>query len=256
MIKKWYVDFPAFTGREKRKVYLYLPKGYGKTDKRYPVLYVFDGQNIFYDKDATYGKSWGLKEYLDKEKVDLIVCAVSCHFGENDERMQEYSPYYFNYENSEEMYRGYADDTLRWFIKKLKAKIDRRYLTLKDRANTFLMGSSMGGLIALYGLLKYNHVFSKAAALSPAYMINSEAILKIVEDSEITQETTLYTDYGFYDLEPETCIPMFCKINTILIFKGVNVTSRIVEKGVHNEATWEKQLPFAITTLMYEPLEE
>ncbi len=251
MIKKWYVDYPAFTGTEKRKVYLYLPKGYGKNNKRYPVLYMFDGHNVFYDSDATYGKSWGLKEYLEKEKIEIIVCAVSCHFGENDERMQEYCPYSFAYTKGKEISEGYGDDTLKWFVKKLKPNIDRHYLTLKDRANTFLMGSSMGGLITIYGLIKYNHIFSKGAALSPAYMINAKAILKIVKDSKVNRNTTLYTDYGTNDLEAKKCIPIFCKVNTILVEKGIKVTSRIIENGLHNEATWEKQLPFVFATLMY-----
>lgn len=255
MIKKWYVDFPAFTGREKRKVYLYLPKGYGITRKRYPVLYVFDGQNVFYDSDATYGKSWGLKEYLDRNRVELIVCAVSCHFGENEEREQEYCPFPHVCTGQTEVSPGYGDDTFNWFIKKLKPKIDRRYLTLRDRENTFIMGSSMGGLMAVYGIVKYNHVFSKAAALSPAYMFTPEVIIDIIRESEIDENTVLYTDYGTEDLTPEECIPTFCEINNILIEKGVKVTSRIVEKGLHNEATWEKQLPFVIATLMYKPLE-
>ncbi len=255
MIKKWYVDYPAFTGVEKRKVYLYLPKGYGITRKRYPVLYVFDGQNIFYDGDATYGKSWGLKEYLDRNRVELIVCAVSCHFGENEEREQEYCPYPHICSGQTEESPGYGDDTFRWFIKKLKPRIDRRYLTLKDRENTFIMGSSMGGLMAVYGIVKYNHVFSKGAALSPAYMFGPEILLEIIKESEIADKTILYTDYGTDDLIPEECIPAFCAINTALIEKGVKVTSRIVENGLHNEATWEKQLPFVIATLMYKPLE-
>ena len=251
MIKTWYIDFPAFTGIEKRKVYVYLPKGYGKNDKRYPVLYMFDGHNAFYDSDATYGKSWGLKEYLDKEKVELIVCAVSCHFGKNDERMQEYCPYPVIYQKIKEVKVGYGDDTLRWFTEVLKPKIDKKYLTLKDRNNTFLMGSSMGGLMTVYGLIKYNDVFSKGAALSPAYMINTKALLKIIKENEIDESTTLYTDYGTNDLWPDKSIPLFCKVNTLLVEKGFKVTSRIVEKGLHNEATWEKQLPFAIKTLMY-----
>ncbi|MGI6608425.1 MAG: alpha/beta hydrolase [Erysipelotrichaceae bacterium] len=256
MIKKFYVDYPAFTGLEKRKVYLYLPKGYRRNrKKRYPVLYMFDGHNIFYDSDATYGKSWGLKEYLDKEGTEIIVCAVSCHFGENNERIMEYSPYPLILSEGEELSPGYGDDTFKWFIKNMKPKIDRRYRTLTDRENTFLMGSSMGGLMTVYGLIKYNNIFSKGAALSPFYMYNAQELIKEIEENKIDKKTTLYTDYGADDLITEQCIPMFCKINTMLIEKGVNVTSRIIENGLHNEATWEKQLPFAMATLMYKPLE-
>ncbi|MGB4626503.1 MAG: hypothetical protein WBI36_01655, partial [Erysipelotrichaceae bacterium] len=77
----------------------------------------------------------------------------------------------------------------------------------------------------------------------------------IIKESKIVDNTVLYTDYGTNDLNVEECIPAFCKINTVLIEKGVKVTSRIVEQGLHNEATWEKQLPFVFATLMYQPLE-
>ena len=66
MIQKWNVTIPELTGNEPRGVYLYLPVDYDSSPERhYPVLYMFDGHNVFFDSDATYGKSWGLGEYLD-----------------------------------------------------------------------------------------------------------------------------------------------------------------------------------------------
>ena len=66
MIKKWSVSYPAVNGTEQRRVYVYLPTMYeADPDRRYPVLYMFDGQNVFFDEDATFGKSWGLANYLD-----------------------------------------------------------------------------------------------------------------------------------------------------------------------------------------------
>ena len=64
MIKKWSVSYPAVNGTEQRRVYVYLPTMYeAEPDRRYPVLYMFDGQNVFFDEDATYGKSWGMADY-------------------------------------------------------------------------------------------------------------------------------------------------------------------------------------------------
>ena len=66
MIKKWTVRYPAVNGEEERRAYVYLPTMYeADPDRRYPVLYMFDGQNVFFDSDATYGKSWGMADYLD-----------------------------------------------------------------------------------------------------------------------------------------------------------------------------------------------
>ena len=78
MIHKWEVTIPELTGEERRRAYLYLPDAYEREpDQRYPVLYMFDGHNVFFDEDATYGKSWGLGEYLDYTGAPLIVAAVA-----------------------------------------------------------------------------------------------------------------------------------------------------------------------------------
>ena len=66
MVKKWSVSYPAVNGVEQRRAYVYLPTMYeADPERRYPVLYMFDGQNVFFDADATYGKSWGVADYLD-----------------------------------------------------------------------------------------------------------------------------------------------------------------------------------------------
>ena len=97
MVKKWSVSYPAVNGVEQRRVYVYLPTMYeADPERRYPVLYMFDGQNVFFDADATYGKSWGVADYLDYTDTPLIVAAVECNAGPNNERLVEYSPYRFD----------------------------------------------------------------------------------------------------------------------------------------------------------------
>ena len=82
MIKKWSVSYPAVNGTEQRRAYVYLPTMYeAEPDRRFPVLYMFDGQNVFFDEDATYGKSWGVADYLDYTDTPLIVAAVECNAG-------------------------------------------------------------------------------------------------------------------------------------------------------------------------------
>ena len=66
MVEKWEVTLPELTGDEPRRAYVYLPKEAEEDPKkRFPVLYMFDGHNVFFDEDATYGKCWGMKEFLD-----------------------------------------------------------------------------------------------------------------------------------------------------------------------------------------------
>ena len=86
MVITWNVTVPELTGEEARKAYLYLPESYDREpDKRYPVLYMFDGHNVFFDSDATYGKSWGMKEYMDFTGTQLLIAAVECnHSPDND----------------------------------------------------------------------------------------------------------------------------------------------------------------------------
>ena len=98
MVKKWNITIAQLSGEKTRRAYIYLPESYDKQkDKRYPVMYMFDGHNVFFDSDATYGKSWGMDAYMRRSKKDLIIVAVECnHEGNN--RIVEYSP--INYENA------------------------------------------------------------------------------------------------------------------------------------------------------------
>ena len=78
MIKKWSMSYPAVNGTEQRRAYVYLPTMYeAQPERRFPVLYMFDGQNVFFNEDATYGKSWGVADYLDYTDTPLIVAAIA-----------------------------------------------------------------------------------------------------------------------------------------------------------------------------------
>ena len=79
MIREWNITIPALTGEEQRKAYVYVPdSAYADAQRRYPVLYMFDGQNLFSDSEATYGKSWGLLDWLTEHNTPLIVAAAEC----------------------------------------------------------------------------------------------------------------------------------------------------------------------------------
>ena len=75
-----------------RTLHVYLPNGYEESDERYPVMYFFDGHNLFFDSYATYGKSWGLKDFLDRWEKPLIIVGMECSH-EGDGRLSEYCPY-------------------------------------------------------------------------------------------------------------------------------------------------------------------
>ena len=150
MVIRFDVTIPPLTGEKKRKAYIYLPDFYNDDlTRRFPVLYMFDGHNVFFDADATYGKSWGMYDYLTKTAKPLIVVAVECNH-EGNGRLREYSP--FSHAGSSlGKIPGKGKAYMDWLVNTLKPQIDAKYRTLPDREHTILCGSSMGGLMALYG---------------------------------------------------------------------------------------------------------
>ena len=250
MIKKWSVSYPAVNGTEQRRVYVYLPTMYeADPDRRYPVLYMFDGQNVFFDEDATFGKSWGLANYLDYTDTPLIVAAVECNAGPNNERLVEYSPYRFD-DPTYGHFDGKGAATMSWFIHRFKPFIDRNFRTLPDRRNTILAGSSMGGLMALYGATAYNSVFQRAACLSPSLWVAPGKVMELIARARIRPDTTIYMDYGENEMAnhvaSQAVIPSAVYL---LLTKGVNLAFRIVPGGNHSEASWEKQIPIFMECL-------
>ena len=249
MIKKWNVKIPTLSGEMERRVYLYLPDSYTlEPEKRYPVMYMFDGHNVFFDADATYGKSWGMKKYMDKSRKQLIIVAVECNH-EGNRRLQEYSP--VNFENATlGKVKGKGRVYMNWLVKTLKPYIDENYRTLPDRLNTIICGSSMGGLMALYGACVYNHVFQRAACLSPSIWVNPGKVLEMVARANIRNDTCIYMDYGALEMfnhvaNQESLI----STSHMLLTKRVNLALRIVPGGTHCEASWEQQIPIFLGCL-------
>lgn len=240
MVERFNVTLPALTGDKERCAYVYLPDGYGG-GRRYPVLYMFDGHNLFTDEEATYGKCWGLSDYLDRTKTPLIVAAVECNH-EGDSRLSEYSPVSFGFYGKKIVGRG--KKTMDWLTGSFKPMIDGAYATLPDRAHTFIAGSSMGGLMTLYALAKYNRYFSKGAALSPSLWVEGGNVPSFLLNGRYAADTVIYTDYGSEEfVNHKVQMEVFCSTYAALVKKGVAVTARVVAGGTHCEASWERQIP-------------
>ena len=249
MVKKWNVTIPKLSGEKTRRVYLYLPDGYEKnTAVRYPVMYMFDGHNVFFDADATYGKSWGMNKYMQKSKKQLIIVAVECNH-EGNSRLQEYSPVDFNNHTLGKI-KGKGRTYMQWLIGTLKPYIDANYRTLPDRKNTILCGSSMGGLMALYGACVYNHVFQRAACLSPSIWVDPGKVLELIARARIKNDTCIYMDYGSEEMfnHAENGVALM-STSHLLLTKRVNLALRVVPGGNHSEASWERQIPIFMDCL-------
>ena len=251
MIEVWDVTLPKLTGKEKRRAYVYLPQA-AQCDRRmrFPVLYMFDGHNVFFDEHATYGKSWGMGEYLDAHQVPLIVAAVECNHHPDNGRLKEYAPFSFSSGEFGEI-DGQGPLTMEWLIKRFKPEIDRRYPTKPDRLHTFIAGSSMGGLMSLYAVSCFNTVFSHAAALSPSLAFDPDSLENLIQTADIRKDTVLYMDMGEKELGWNNTAQSFRHFTGLFLEKGVRLTARIVPNGRHCEASWEKQIPFFLPVLLY-----
>ncbi len=250
MYKEWNITIPALTGKEKRKAYVYVPDAYRADEKRrYPVLYMFDGHNVFYDSHATYGKSWGMKQYLEKSRRPLILVAVECN-PEGENRMNEYTPFDIWWKGRL-MFEARGQLTMDWIVNELKPRIDREYRTLSDREHTLIAGSSMGGLMALYAAVAYNGTFSRAAALSPSLWAARGHEAELLKAHPLQPSTRIYMDMGTAEANPKTgFLTGVFRTAQRLTRAGAVVDARIVPDAKHSEAYWEQRIPVFMEYLL------
>ena len=241
MIQKIQVEITPF--HTQRTLHIYLPHDYDESRERYPVMYMFDGHNLFDDRDATYGKSWGLQKFLDHYDKPFIIIGLECNH-EGDERLNEFSPYTFSTPGLVNVY-GKGDFLIRWMIEELKPWVDQKYRTYPNRECTGLGGSSMGGLMALYGVIRYNSVFSKAACLSPAVFGCRDLLMADLEKADISPDTRVYLSLGsqetsksFFLEQLQTYDQSFADA---LKERQASAVFHLVPGGSHNEASWEKE---------------
>ncbi|MEP1564795.1 alpha/beta hydrolase, partial [Ekhidna sp.] len=169
-----------------RKIRVYLPPNYSSSEKSFPVLYMHDGQNLFDDKTSYVGE-WGVDEALNQlhnqNKLSLIVVGVD---NGQAQRMNELSPWQNNKYGVAE-----GEQYMQFIVEQVKPYIDSHYRTLADQQNTAIMGSSMGGLISHYAILKYRNTFSKAGIFSPSFWY-SEQVYKFTEQNAPDEKARLF----------------------------------------------------------------
>lgn len=249
MIETWNVTIPELSGDKPRKAYIWIPEDYeDHPEKRYGVLYMFDGHNIFRDEDATFGKSWGMEHYLQETGKDLIIVAVECnHEGNN--RLMEYSP--VTYRNKKHGFiPGKAPVYMKWLVTQLKPYVDQTLRTYPDREHTSLAGSSMGGLIALYGVSAYNYIFRQAACLSPSLWVAPYKMMSLLSRARYTSDTVIFLSYGQNEMGNHKANSRIIDLAARKLYKkGVNLTLRIVRDAYHCEAAWEQEVPIFMECL-------
>lgn len=218
-----------------RRVWIYLPESYSTSKKKYPVLYMHDGQNVFDEATSAYGE-WGVDEALDTlgpQHKEIIVVAID---NGADKRLNEYSPY-----DMEKYGKGEGDQYVDFLVQTLKPYVDKRYRTKRDEKSTFIAGSSMGGLISFYAILKYPKIFGGAGVFSPAFWITPQ--LKNINPKQAKKvKGKIYFYAG--QQESEHMVPdMLNVFEQMRQHSKVKMKTVIRAEGKHNEPTWRSEFP-------------
>lgn len=250
---------------DQRHVDVWLPPCYDHNPKKsYPVLYMHDGQNLFVSETSYGGESWEVGETLERLIAEKkIKACIVVGIWNTPKRFAEYAPQKPYPSLREETRQALqtefnfpdgplSDAYLYYIVSELKPKIDSAFRTLPDRENTFIAGSSMGGLISMYAATEYPQIFGGAACISTHWPFrireNSQeftyACVKYLEPLlPDLKNTRFYFDYGTENLdawyEPNQKI-----IDSLFYAKGFdagNYTSRKFEGHDHNEKSWRER---------------
>ncbi len=249
IVKSDFIYTPKGTNRP---LHIYLPDGYEASWERYPVMYFFDGHNLYNDEDATYGKSWGLKDFLEGWDKDMIVVGIECgHDGE--ERLSEYLPYQADKGSHFDRFVPMGKETMDWIVEEIKPFIDVNYRTIPFRECTGIAGSSMGGLMALFAAERYNRWFSKAGCISSAVGFCMGPVMEDMYHCALSPDTRIYLSwgtreaYGQHDPDKEDRTSHTYHWNKRIADRaeaqGASVKLRCQVGGGHCEADWEKLVP-------------
>ncbi len=231
---------------KKRRIWIYLPKNYASSSKTFPVLYMHDGQNLFNQQTAGFDE-WRVDETLDSlQKLTGKECIVVGIDHGGDSRLSEYAPYDFEYNKTKITAQGklYVD----FLAQTLKPFIDSKYRTKKSFENTFIAGSSMGGLISLYAVMQYPSVFGTAGIFSPSLFIAKQMY---VEAQQFTNPNPIKLYFYAGGKEDANLVNDVKKMATIFEQKqNIKVFTTVTEIAKHNEKYWQIEFPNFYNWLM------
>lgn len=194
-IDGWRDDFPAHTASpnvhvldsafympqldQHRKIWIYLPADYEKSNKRYPVIYMQDGQHLF-DEATSQGRigpiEWGVDETLDEAEQACIIVAIN----HQDDYSDRESEFYVHPNSSHSEVQGSA--YLAFMVETLKPFVDKQYRTLSDKENTAIAGSSLGGLVSFYAGVHYPETFGILGIFSPSLWMDEGNLQRDLKD--------------------------------------------------------------------------
>lgn len=225
-----------------RTIRVYLPPGYDSGRKRYRVLYMFDGQNLFDDATSFVGE-WGVDETLDALARDsgLELIVVGIDHG-NEKRNTELSPW-----TNPQFGPPEGEAFMKFVVQYLKPYIDNTYRTKPGRSDTAIMGSSLGGLMADYAVHQYPDVFGAAGIFSPSYWVSEDAF-RHAAAHPLARGTRIYMVTG--SKEGDDMTSTLRRMEAQIRAEGrATLYSTVREGAEHNEKAWRVEFPKALRFL-------
>jgi predicted alpha/beta superfamily hydrolase len=229
----------------RRDILVYLPSSYDRTGARYPVIYMHDGQNLF-DPATSFAGEWGVDTALaraPRKGRRAIVVGVP---NAGIDRIREYSPFPDPHHGG-----GGGDAYLAFLAETVKPIVDARYRTDPAPDRTGIVGSSLGGLISLYGFFRHPGRYGFAGVMSPALWFGEEGIFPFVETTPYVRGR-IYLDVG--TREGERTVGLARRMRDLLLAKGyrrgIDLMWEEERGGLHNEAAWGRRLRAALPFLL------
>ena len=240
------VESPQLGNR--RDLLVYLPPSYARGDRRYPVIYMHDGQNLF-DRATSFGEEWEVDQTLEAasgEGLEAIVVGIP----NTEARLDEYSPF----RDRKHAQGGRGDDYLAFLVDTVKPLVDRDFRTRPEREATGIAGSSMGGLISLYAFFRRPETFGFAGVMSPALWFGGRGIFSYVKGRPLSPGR-IYLDIGTN--EGTEALSDARRMKSLLEEKGYRTGRDLlfyVEMGGrHNERAWARRLKHVLRFLLGAP---
>jgi predicted alpha/beta superfamily hydrolase len=251
-------NFPSKILGNRRDVLVYLPPGYRRSrSRRYPVLYLQDGQNVFDAATSFGGVEWGVDEtaqrLVNQKLIAPVIIVAVANAGEA--RIHEYAPTRGRLESGKrKRSKGLLRQYGRFLINELKPFIDARYLTLTEAEHTGLGGSSLGGLATIVLGLWFPKVFRRLAVMSPSIWWDECVLFKMIEklDDEARPPLKIWLDTGTHE-EGWHRAPI---LRDGLVEKGWRLHDDLHyfedEGAEHTEAAWGYRMD-AVLRFLYPP---
>jgi predicted alpha/beta superfamily hydrolase len=237
-------------------LYIGLPDQYSlNLHQFYPVFYFHDGHNMFFSEDSYAGQTWGLKEAFDHNSLPpCIVVALSCAMKGN-QRIEEYNVFDSRFPTHPTWKaRGRGMTYLNYLFQELKPMIDRQYRTLPSAKDTYMIGSSMGGVISLQAGLLYPELVGNIAGLSNAFYASTDKLIQLVQQRPLLLKK-LYLDTGDQEAGLEIAhsyVDSNEAIREAIVKKNHSTLFRfeLIKGGQHNETAWRNRLPSILKFLL------